>query len=236
VNSAPANALLRNSAPVLVLLLPFMVAGFWPSYFAKLGEGSVRMHLHGLAMLAWCLLLVGQAWLMRVGNRPLHRSLGRISYVLIPAILASTITMAHFRLNASPAVTPPDILYFIYVQLFLLAFFVLAYALAMINRQRPLVHARFMICTALPLIDPIGARLLYNTLKVDFPLGQMLTYGFSDAILVALAIWEWRRGTGSKVFLGMLVVLVALQVPTFFLYKLPVWQQFATWFAGLPLP
>lgn len=59
MNVNPPNAvLLQNSAIFLTLLLPYMVAGFWPSYFAKLGEVPARMHLHGALMILWCLLLV----------------------------------------------------------------------------------------------------------------------------------------------------------------------------------
>lgn len=228
--------LLRNSAIFLTLLLPYMVAGFWPSYFAKLGEVPARMHLHGLLMILWCVMLVSQSWLMRGGNRQAHRSFGQISYVLVPGIVVSTVLMGHYGVAKVLPKIPVDILYFLYVQLALLAFFVLAYALAIANRRRPLVHARYMICTAMPMLDPIGARLLFNTMDMGFPEGQLVTYGVTDAILLALAAWEWRRGTGSRVFLGMLGVLVLFQLPTFFLYKLPAWTAFATWFGSLPLP
>lgn len=236
-SASPANAvLLRGSAIFLTLLLPYMVAGFWPSYFAKLGEVNARMHLHGGLMVLWCVLLVSQSWLMRGGNRRAHRAFGQVSYVLVPAIVVSTILMGHAGVAKVLPQIPVDILYFLYVQVALLGYFALAYALAMANRRRPLVHARYMICTAMPMLDPIGARLLYNTMEVGFPAGQLITYGITDAILLALAFWEWKRGTGSRVFLGMLAVLVLVQAPTFFLYKLPAWHAFATWFGGLPLP
>lgn len=232
----PGAVLLRNSAIFLTLLLPYMLAGFWPSYFAKLGDVQARMHLHGGLMILWCVLLVSQSWLMRGGNRRAHRAFGQISYLLVPAIVLSTILMGRYGVGKSLPKIPLDVLYFLYVQLALLAFFALAYALAIANRRRPLVHARYMICTAMPMLDPIGARLLHNTLEVGFPEGQVITYGFTNAILLALAWWEWRRGTGSRVFLGMLGVLVLLQVPTFFLYKTAAWLDFAIWFGTLPLP
>ena len=56
----------------------------------------------------------------------------------------------------------------------------------MVNRRTPWVHARFMIFAAIPSIDPIGARILYNLFAIEFPLSEVLTYCLMDAILLWL--------------------------------------------------
>jgi len=233
----PAAALLRRSALYLTLLVPLVAVGFWPSYFARaLDEPQWRIHAHGALMFSWVALLLAQAFLVRANRRPLHRRLGRVSFVLVPLIVLSSLSVAHWRFN-HPANDPFDTLaYFLYVQVALLAQFVVAWSLAMANRAQPLVHARYMLCTALAIVDPIVARIAYNTLGIDIPWLQAITYGLVDAILLALIAWERRHASGSTAFERMLALFVATQVPTFFLWTTPAWRSFATWFAALPLP
>lgn len=232
MTSLASPVIFRRSAVYLALLLPFVVAGFWPTYFSRVMlETSVRVHIHGLAMSLWYLLLVTQAFLIRVNRRPLHRKLGRFSYALVPVIALSTLTMAHHRLQESGLNS--ETLFFFYVQLSLLAYFLIAYGLAIANKARPLVHARFMVCTSLALIDPIFGRILYNSFGINYPLLEVLTYSLVGVILLWLAVWDARHRPVSRVFAGMLVVFVALELPTFFVYGLPGWRSFAAWFGGL---
>jgi uncharacterized membrane protein len=57
------------------------------------------VHLHGFLMLAWMALLIVQGGLIRGGNRALHRALGRVSHVLVPLIVISTLWVLHLRLT-----------------------------------------------------------------------------------------------------------------------------------------
>jgi uncharacterized membrane protein len=227
-----APAIFRRSSIYLALLLPFIVAGFWPTYFSRIPvETSIRVHVHGVAMSLWYLLLVGQAYLIRTNRRPLHRKIGRLSYVLVPVIALSTLSMAHHRLQESGL--NPETLYFFYVQLSLLVYFLLAYGLAIANKAIPLVHARFMVCTALALIDPIFGRILYNSFGINYPLMQVLTYSLVGVIFLWLAVWDARHAPTSRVFAGMFVAFLVLAAPTFFVYGSPAWRSFALWFGGL---
>ena len=222
----------RRSALYLALLLPFIVVGFWPTYFSRVPlETSIRVHVHGVAMSLWYVLLVSQAYLIRKNRRPLHRKLGRLSYALVPVIALSTLAMAHHRLQVSGLT--PETLFFFYVQLSLLVFFLLSYGLAIANKARPLVHARYMICTALALIDPIFGRILYNSLGINFPLLEVLTYSMAGAIFLWLAVWDSWRKPASRVFAGMLGAFLAINAPVFFVYGSTEWHAFAAWFRGL---
>ena len=84
-----------------VLLLATALVGFGPNTFAILaGTRAVRtptflFHAHALLMFAWLLLLVTQTSMNGMGRHSVHQSLGRIAFVLVPAmvvvmILAST--------------------------------------------------------------------------------------------------------------------------------------------------
>lgn len=227
----------RSAVYFFVLLALFAVAGFWPSYLSRLGEvREFRVHYHGIATGLWILLLIVQAYLMRSGHRAAHRRTGRISFVLAPLIVFSILTLAHVRLRDSGASPSEELLYFFYVQLMLAVLFALTYGLAIYHRRDPQRHARYMICTALTPIDPIFARLFYNLLGIDRPLGQYLSFAIIDLILVALIYRDWREQRRSIVFPAMLAVFVAAQVPTFFVYLQPWWRAFAVWYGQSPIP
>jgi uncharacterized membrane protein len=223
----------RSSVFFFAGLFAFAIAGFWPTYFVPKFEGDWHVHLHGIAMFSWAVLLVAQAGLIRAGNRELHRRIGKVSYVLVPVIVLSTLMLAHYRLKAGVS---RDLLYFLYVQLSLMTIFAAAYGLAIANRRNPAAHARYMICVSLTLIDPILARMLYVHLGIDFPETQYITYGVMDSILIALMGWDLSHGQKVRVYARMLPFFVVLQAPTFFLFSTPEWRSVVDAFAALPLP
>lgn len=229
-------ALHKNSLLFFVLIPLFAVWGFWPTYF----EGAIRPisgydHAHGIAMFGWCFMLIVQSYLIRQRKRSIHRAAGKISYVLVPFIAISTLMLANQQLNTRGLTG--EGLYVLMLQITILAQFLIFYSLAIINRKRSDVHARYMVCTALPLIDPIFARILiFNVFAGDYAANsQYYTYAFTDLILLALVIWDWRSSGRKDVFLPMLFVLVALQLPAFLFVETSAWMSFASWYIQLPI-
>lgn len=228
-----AGAPYRDAVFFLGLLALLVVPAFWPSYlFPPKYESDWHVHLHGVAMFAWVALLVAQAWLIRA-RRPAHRALGKVSFVLVPLIVYSTLSLAHYRMRHG---LDAELLYFFYVQLSLLAIFVTSYVLAIANRRSPAVHARYMVCTALAIFDPIVARLLGFYLGIDWPYLQMMTFAMIDGILAWLLVRDIQARFPKPVFPAMLALVVATQIPTFFISDTPVWKAFAAAFAAAPLP
>ena len=231
------RALFRDSVFFLAAIPLFAVWGFWVTYFARPAGSVVALeHVHGIAMFAWCFLLIAQAWLIRSGRRSLHRQTGKLSYLLVPVIVVSTVSLANYQLNQRAL--SHEGLYILSLQVFILAQFLFCYVQGIRHRQAPDVHARYMVCTALPLLDPIFARILgIHFLSVDLTSGiiQYITYGATDLILLTLAIWDWRSHRRLDVFVPVLGVFIATQLPTFLLVGGGAWRAFAAWFASLPL-
>jgi uncharacterized membrane protein len=222
----------RRAVFFFAALLLLAIPAFWPSYlFPPKPIPETRVHLHGFLMLAWMALLIAQGGLIRGGNRALHRALGRVSYVLVPLIVLSTLWVLHLRLTQK---IDAELLYFLYVILSLTAVFTFAYAMAMRNRATPAIHARYMVCTALALVDPILGRVVFFHAGIEPPAMQVVTYALVDAILLWLAYMD--RATGIRVFRLMLGVFVITQIPTFFIFRLEWWPKFAQWLGALPLP
>ena len=225
----------RRSAPFFGALLLLAIPAFWPTYFAPPRyEIDWHVHVHGVSLFLWSVLLIVQPWLVRSGRLGLHRRLGKLSYALAPLIVVSTILLVRYRLHQS---TPTfDQLYFLCVQAALITFFSVAYVQAIRWRRRGAIHARYMVCTALAMIDPIVARLVYNHTGIDIPWIQIVTYLLIAAILLALWLRDWRAGNGVRVFPAMLALFTLLVLPTFFVPQTQAWASFGSWLGALALP
>jgi hypothetical protein len=233
--------LYRNSPWVFTAFAAAVLVAFWPSYFSRLAaQPTFHAHTHGLAMTAWCALLIAQGWLVRRGDRALHRRLGLVSYVLVPVVAVATLAFVHFRMQGRPLGS---------VQLHSLALmvnavvaFVAIYALAMYHRHVPATHARCMICTIFPLFTPVTDRIIARHVPSIVPLVPRIdgapilpVAGFvlTDAILIALWAWDWRWGRGSNAFPVALGILAVYHVSVLTLHRLPAWRTFGDWFTGL---
>jgi len=225
----------RRSAPFFGALLLLAIPAFWPTYLAPPSyERDWHVHVHGTSLFLWSVLLIVQPWLVKSGRLPMHRVLGKLSYVLAPLVVASTILLVHYRLYQS---TPSfDQLYFLCVQAALITFFAVAYVQAIRWRRRGAIHARYMVCTALAMVDPIVARLLFNHAGIDIPWTQVVTYLLVAGILLALWLRDRRASNGVRVFPAMLAFFAVLAVPTFFVPQTAAWQSFGLWLGSLPLP
>ena len=150
--------------------------------------------------------------------------------------MISAILLAHYRLNVRGL--SAEGLYILGLQVFILIQFTVCYTMAMWYRKQPDLHARWMICTAFSLLDPIFARILYfNFIQVPFETGIMeyFTYTFIDLIVIALIIRDWKSEQRRDVFLPVLIMLLVTQLPTQFVLKIPAWEAFAGWFMNLHL-
>ena len=218
-------------------LLALAIFTFWPSYVSlPASSSSPYTHFHALVATVWMLLLVAQPMLMRAGRRRAHRALGKASWVVGPLFIVAVVLLAHHRITTAPADFYPVQTYILWLQVSLGGLFALCWALAMANRRNMALHARFMICTGLTLIDPVVIR-LWNWIGFDPAVNyQWYTFALTDLVFVVLIWLERKSPTARWVFPTMLGVFVLAQIPALFgLTTQAWWQNFARWFAGLPL-
>lgn len=225
-----------RSGPFFAVMLLIALISFWPSYLSQLGAQSAYTHLHAFLALLWLILMIAQPMLIQRRRRDWHRALGRISYGLAPLIVVSIVLLAHSRIVNIPADAWQIRIYVLWLQVSLIAVFALCYTLGIVTRKDQAVHARFMICTAFTLIDPILIRLLF-WIRPEVPFNyQWITFAATDLVIVALIVAERNAKRARWVFPAMLVVFVLSQVPALFMWTAaPSWQAFARWFQALPL-
>jgi hypothetical protein len=181
------------------------------------------------------IMQIAQPWLIRTDRYTLHSAIGKASYVVVPILLLSMLLLANYKIRTT---TPENFAiqtFILYLQIFLTVLFALSFILAIIYREKTEIHARFMVCTGLTLIDPIFARILLFTMPVPIEYHQFITFGLTDLVFLILIFAERKNRTGRWVFPMMLGVFVLLQIPAFFVMDSPAWQAFAVWFRSIPL-
>jgi uncharacterized membrane protein len=227
----------RASGWVFLALAAAAVPAFWPRYLA-VPSGAVDdyTHAHALVMALWTALLVAQPFLSRGRGLSTHRLLGKVSYLVAPAVLVTSVLVAHLRFAAMP----PDVLAVDAVNLYLplsaAVLFAPAWGGGILWRRSQAAHARFMVCTAFPLIDPIAGRILGVYLP-PFPdplLYQAITFGVGDLVLAWLAVRD-RDSRANWVLRAMLAWTVVVHAGWFTLAPSDAWRAFARWFVTLPL-
>lgn len=238
------KSLYQKSAFWLVLFFAFAVFGFWKSYYSLPEKGlSFYQHFHGISMTVWCLMLIGQTFLIRYRKFSIHRLVGRISFVVFPILVISTFLLIHFSL-ASFGEVNSAILYNMALMANATIVLIGIYGLGMYFRKERLTHARYMVCTIFPLFTPITDRIIYNYLRPLVSIAPKIErmpivpfYGFllADIILVGLVVWDWKAHRRKDVFPLVLALLLLYHVSVFTFYKFPLWETFTLWFLGLGL-
>jgi hypothetical protein len=235
VTRRPLN--FSRSGPFFAGLFVLALVAYWNSYLSQIISASNYTHFHASLAALWILMLAAQPTLIRTKHLAWHRLLGGFSYFLAPLIVVSIVLLAHSRIKGLSGEAYAIQTYILYLQVSLTLLFGLSYALAIAKRHVVALHARFMVCTAFTLIDPVVIRLMFwmgsRTPSWNY---QWVTFGLTDLLIIAL-IWMERRSTsGRKVFPVMLAVFVLVQIPALFgLTNTALWQSFARWFAALPL-
>jgi hypothetical protein len=226
-----------QSGPYFAALFVLALIAYWNSYLSQILSASNYTHFHASLAALWILTLVAQPMLIRAKRLAWHRVLGELSYILAPLIVVSIVLLAHSRIKGLTGEAYAIQTYILYLQVSLTVLFGLSYVLAIAKRDKVALHARFMVCTAFTLIDPIVIRLMFwmgsRTPSWNY---QWVTFGLTDLVIVALIYLERRSTSGRKVFPVMLLVFVLAQFPALLgLTNTAIWQSFARWFAALPL-
>jgi uncharacterized membrane protein len=222
----------RSSGVWCAGLLAAAALAFWPSYLSRpFGPVDVYTHVHAVAMATWCALLVVQPSLIRFGHRRLHRALGKVSFLLAPAIVVVGFLLVHLRMRSLPRTDLDGAAFGFYLPLAFITLFAACYALAMGYRRRPALHAAFMLGTGLSFIDPVLSRIIafYGP-----PLGPdwypVITFTTID-LLIAVIVYRARAPALGFLVGGFAVV----ELGWFVVARSDGWLRFAVWYRDLPL-
>lgn len=232
------------SSALFVLFFVLALWAFWSSYYGVLRMDHPRhIHLHGITMTLWCLMLIAQASLIRFRQYRIHHITGRLSYVLVPCIIMSGLHIAHYTISQA---RPGSVAYYYMGALMFnsLIVFAIIYGLAIWHRKTSAVHARYMLCTIFPLVTPITDRIIYKNYRELVPLVPRIEgmpvvpavgFALADIILLILIIWDWRAHGRLNVFPVVLGLLLIYHLSVLTWYGNGMWQDTVHWFMRLPL-
>ena len=229
--------LFENSGIYFFGLFLLAIAGFWPSYFAKLFDGtadfSFYFHFHTVIVTSWVFMLISQPLLIRLNNNKLHRFVGTASYFLVPLIYISVLLLKHSLITGKEE----NLGIILWIPLKDLLLFSVGYSIAIRYRKNVALHARGMIVTGIVFIEPALVRLI-NNLSIAFPKfisnGYLLTIFLIYGLIISLIIVERKHKKGRWIFPLTLMLYIFVHAVIIFKINSPL-QKFAEWFSHLPL-
>lgn len=156
-------------------------------------------HVHGALMSGWLILLIAQASLAGRGSLALHRQLGWLSAVMVPAIMvvASITCFTAIRQGLTPPFfSGPYFLALIHVDV---TIFGLMIATALLRRKETAWHQRLMLGSTVLLLEPALGRILPMPLIV--PWGEWLAMAIQLGVVLLIArndtrtLGQWHPAT-----------------------------------------
>lgn len=218
----------RNVHLLVIGVLFTTLAGFLFTYFIlfpKFEGISITKHLHGLSLFAWYAMLIAQPILIKKGKLQAHRSLGKLSYVLMPLIVLGILAVGgggyHTALakGSSMAEAVGGLALSVPGALTL----AIVYSLAIWYRKKPALHMRYMICTLIPMLGPGLGRALIIFGKIPFLMSVAWANYAALALAAVLIIYDWRKGKNFTPYV-LVFVLTLLEYLTFQHQMGTVWQ------------
>lgn len=232
-----------------LLFIALAFAGFYHTYFSILFTiKEPVIHIHFILMALWISMLITQPFLIKYKKLAAHRMIGKISYVLVPLALISSFLMIKYgydayteRLSEKVADGVPQynrseimhlaakanalpFVYFAWMGLF--------YSLAVINRKRSPVHARYMLAAALTILGPTVDRIFFLVFRVEqFPYGipvETFTFLLIDLLLALLLIKDYRQKRQTKTLRTCLLIYVTGHILYFIIPDTMIWERFTT--------
>jgi len=230
-------------------LIVLVFAGFYTSYFSVfLQPKPAIIHIHFALMSLWIAMLITQPFLIKYKKLAIHRMMGKISYVLVPLVLLSGFLMIRYSyyhfiddlhqkaLQGLNQFIQSQVLQqaavYEAIALFYLAWFILFYILAVSNRRKTSVHARYMLATALTLVGPTVDRIMFFVFKLEKLAGSVpvetVSFFIADTILTILLLKDYKNKRPTTTLWTCLLIYITGQALYFIVPGTYGWQQFVT--------
>jgi hypothetical protein len=209
--------------------------GFYRTYtseFPNFINKTITIHVHGVLLMMWMILLIVQPLLINTGRTQLHRTIGKVSWVLGPLIIVSMFLVGRGSYGRSIGNFPEkEILATMVLDIRGYLTFAIFWALAMFYRKNSASHMRYMIATGMLAIGPgIGRGLISS--GVAFPTALAITDVLDLVIVGTLLGFDIYRKKNYKPFLVVFIVFLIGAI----LWQVKdgaAWQSFAKWYAGM---
>jgi len=154
----------RHAHYYVLVVIAVIIAGFWPSYFAKWGSVPWQFHAHGVAASIWVMMVFAQSWTAHHKQFPLHRAVGKSSLLLFPFLIGGLAAIIDLTAKGYVAGDSPFRVAFggqFLIGLALaIAAYVTVYYRALKYRRKVWVHSGYMLTTPLILFESPFSRVM----------------------------------------------------------------------------
>lgn len=219
VNSKGMDRAYRNLGYVLIVLLPIFIAGFWIPYLSEIPHFdesiTTAVHIHAVLLFFFLGLLIVQPLAIRYKAFSTHRTLGKLSNILMPFALVFSAAMLwkeyHEHLAAGVTVDAARNAEFLSAIQLLLLGTLYGVSIASIRRRDVARHMRCMVCIALVLLPAGLARTLGYWFHFRQSSSQAVCLGLIDASLLALIVFDRRRRLAGRPYIAVLFTYVVIE-------------------------
>ncbi len=217
----------RNLAYLSTIIFIIVIIGFYRTYFGLFpafeNVGSV-VHLHTGALLLWCFLTIAQPIFIRTKKIAVHRLLGKLSYLLAPIIVYTTLALARYmffqREGHVPMASNLKSLFLPFSHMFLFSLF---YCLAIFYKKKAHLHMRYMIGASFVVLAPAIVRIDFSWTGLEF--NQLLfSFLFTDVLIAILLVFDWYNQKRYAPYFVALGFFILVHVSTFYVSETPLWQ------------
>ena len=217
----------------VAVLFPLVnIIGFAPSYYFKTLTTapplpSLLVHVHGLVMSAWIILISVQATLISDKKIKLHMTLGILGCVLAAAVVVVG-TMTGYAMFARGSTFPG----YTSAQFFIIPMadivkFVIIFTAAIYYRRNAANHKRLILVTVLNFMPSSLARFPFAFVP---ELGAIWFIGLPALLgLIFLAVDTYRNGKMNRAFAAAVALLAAAGPVTSLIARTETWERFAMW-------
>lgn len=176
----------------IIIILLITLIGFFKPYFGKFPSfDSVPLvtHLHLAAFLSWFAILIWQPILIRQKKYETHRKIGRLTYVLMPLLVATIIGIVSHQLSFYVLGGSNQSVYTNMLGGSLSgSFFVIYYIIAMLNTKNTRRHVAFIIASSLVLLNPGLSRMV--ALLTDRQTGLLAMIITPYIVILSIILYE----------------------------------------------
>jgi hypothetical protein len=219
-------------AGMAALLALTGIIGFAPRSMAilegELANPPLVVHVHAAMMAIWLGLLVAQATLAATGRLKFHRTLGLISFVIGPCLVAAMIAVTTWRyqqrVEMGQIIPGSNTLL---AQIRAIVYFSLFFTWAIVARKSDSeTHKRMMILATVVLVPAAVSRMTW--LPTTMPASYLSLHASMLLLLVPAFIYDVaRRGAIHKAYWIGLLLLLPWIVATHSFWSNPWWIETA---------
>ncbi len=221
----------RAISVVVLLIWLAILTGFVVDMARKFEAHQLHypwlIHAHAAIYIGWLTILAVQVGLVRSGRVKLHRSIGRLAVVLIPATAVFGLAAMISR-KLAPIVVSDENLAFMGVQITNVIGMTAVLSAGYWLRSNASAHKRLMIMGTIMVTETGFNRILHDPVRsaLGDGVGPFLIETYAGTILLMLAVGAYdlvpRRGL-HPAYVAAFTFMFSLQLLASWLYQQPFW-------------